>query len=452
MKHRVVSFRGEMPVDKETLFAWHMQPAALQRMLPPWRKIKILSSGWSPASIGSTVEMSIRLGPFWRKWTSQHTDWKKGEYFIDQQIEGPFHFWRHVHRFLPNGDHSSFLEDEIEYAPPFSLLSFFPGKLQREIEKVFNWRHARLAGDLAAYERYPKKKMRILLSGASGLLGSNLTNFLRAGGHDVVRLVRKKTRAPDAIVWDPENGIVPREELEGFTAVIHLAGANIAEKRWTLARKKELFQSRSRDTWVLAHALARLQAPPSVFISASAVGYYGDQGTTLVTEESKAGKGFLADLCQHWERASEVLRERGIRVVHTRLGSVISPQGGALKVLLPLFRVGLGASLGKGDQWFSWIGVDDAVYAFYHVLMTPDLQGAVNLTSPICVTNKEFGAILAKACKRPYFFRIPAPLLNMVLGDMSRELLLTSIRAYPEKLLRSGFDFRTPELSSAILL
>lgn len=319
------------------------------------------------------------------------------------------------------------------------------------MHELFN-RQERLAGDLATYNRYPKTKMRILVTGGSGLIGTNLVKFLRVGGHEVVTLVRKGRRLENTVAWNPETGEVHNGDLEGFNAVIHLAGPNIAAKRWTPSRKKELFQCRCRDTWLLAHALARVKAPPAVFISASAVGFYGDRGDTVLTEASEQGEGFLADLCQHWERASEVLETRGTRVVHARLGSVITPAGGMLKRLLPLFRFGLGAVLGKGDQWISWIGIDDAVDAFYHLLMTPELKGAVNLTSPQSVRNRDFGRALAKACRRPYFLRLPAPLLHLVLGEMSDELLLASARAVPEKLLKTGFVFRTPELSTAFTI
>lgn len=438
-----------MPVDAEALFAWHMQPASLQRMLPPWRKIKILSSGWSPADIGSMVEIAFRIGPFWRKWVLQHTECIFGEYFVDQQVEGPLHFWRHVHKMLPEGEHSV-LVDEIEFSSRLASLPWAHSRIMRELVKVFRWRQARLAGDLAAYARYPRTKMRILVSGASGLLGTNLVSFLRAGGHEVARLVRRPSRAPDAILWNPENGTVSPEALEGFNAIIHLAGTNIAGKRWSSSRKKELFQSRCRDTWLLAHALSHLKTPPAVFISASAVGFYGDRGESELSEESEAGKGFLADLCQHWERTSEVLEECGARVVHTRLGAVIAPEGGMLQRLLPLFRLGLGAVLGKGDQWMSWIAIDDAVDAFYHVLMTPLLRGAVNFTAPQSIRNREFGQSLAKACNRPFFLRLPAPLLRVALGEMADELLLASARALPNKLTKTGFVFRNPDLNSAL--
>lgn len=439
-----------MPTDAQTLFAWHLQPAAAVRMIPPWLKMKILSSEGSPADSGSILEIGLRIGLLWRKWTLQYTECKWGEFFIDQQINGPFRFWRHVHRITSLGE-QAVLADEIEFSTQLS--SCFPwvhSKLMQELAKGFHWRQDRLYSDLVTYSRYSSDKMRILVSGASGLLGTNLVSFLRAGGHTVVRLVRKPTRDADAIVWNPENGVVPHELFEGFTAVVHLASSNIAAKRWTASRKKELFQSRCRDTWLLAHALARLKQPPAVFISASGVGYYGDQGDRILTEESNPGTGFIADLCQQWERASEVLETRGTRVVHTRLGAVLSPAGGMLQRLLPLFRLGLGAVLGKGDQWLSWIGCDDAVDALYHVLMTEQLRGAVNLTAPQCITNRDFSLSLARACQRRLFLRLPPAVLSLAFGEISHEILLASTRVFPEKLIKSGFIFRAPEIDSAL--
>ncbi len=439
-----------MPTDAETLFAWHLQPAAAQRMIPPWLKMKILSSEGSPADSGSILELGIRTGPFWQRWIIQRTECKWGEFFIDQQIKGPFSFWRHIHRTTPHGE-QAVLADEIEFSSQLS--SWFPwlhARLVQELAKGFNWRQDRLYGDLVAYSRYSDDKMRILVSGASGLLGTNLVSFLRAGGHTVVRLVRKQTRDADAIFWNPENGGVPPEQLEGFTAVVHLAGSNIGAKRWTPARKNEIFQSRCRDTWLLSHALVRLKKPPAIFISASAVGFYGDQGDRILTEGCDAGSGFAADLCRQWERASEVLETRGTRVVHARLGAVLSPAGGMLQRMLPLFRLGLGAVLGNGDQWLSWIGCDDAVDALYHVLKTHELRGAVNLTAPQCIRNRDFALSLARACNAKLFLRLPPALLGLAFGEISHEFMLASQRVFPEKLIKSGFVFRTPEIDSAL--
>ncbi len=292
--------------------------------------------------------------------------------------------------------------------------------------------------------------MRILVSGSSGLIGSHLVKYLRAGGHEIVRLVRKPSIAPDVLVWHPEKGSIDAEMFEGFDVVIHLAGSNIAAKRWTKSQKKVLFQSRCRDTWLLAHVLARVKKPPALFLSASAVGFYGDRGDERITEASGQGTGFLADLCRHWEAASDVLRTCGTRVVHARFGAVLSPAGGTLKKLLPKFRLGLGATLGTGEQWFSWIAVDDAVRALYHILMAPEIQGAVNITAPGSLSNRDFSLALAKACHKKLFLRLPALFLRLALGEIADEALLASVRVFPEKLLNTGFVFTMPEIEQAL--
>ncbi len=436
-----------MPLPASALFAWHMQPSAFLRQLPPWQRLTIRSSG-NPADIGSRVKIELRpyLWPFSIRWILEITECKIGEYFIDQQVRGPFRFWRHIHRTLSEGE-QSVLSDEIEW----STFNIARSRARAEIEKVFHWRHERLHADLYAYSNEKgSTKMRILVTGSSGLIGKNLVSFLRAGGHEVLRLVRKPTREKDALVWNPEKGAFTLEDFEDFTAVIHLAGDNLNSQRWTSKHKKKIFQSRCRDTWLLAHALSRLKNPPQVFISSSAIGYYGDRGNQTLTEESEAGRGFLADLCQQWEKASAILQTRGTRIVHTRLGMVLSPEGGALKKLLPFYRWGLGAVLGKGEQWVSWIAADDVVYALHHILLTPELQGPVNLTAPQNLTNRDFSKSLALACKSQLFLRLPAPFVRIFFGEIADALLLSSERVFPQKLTNSGFLFTCPKIDLAL--
>jgi len=287
--------------------------------------------------------------------------------------------------------------------------------------------------------------LRILVTGAKGLIGTSLVRSFQEQHIDVIPLARMSPS------WDPGQGIVMPETFEGINAVIHLAGANIASKRWTKRRMRELFQSRCRDTWLLSHALSRLKKPPSLFVSVSAIGYYGDRGEASLTEESGPGTGFLAELCQQWERASEVLEAKGIRVVHPRLGSVITPKGGMVAKLLPLFKRGFGAVLGTGEQWFSWIALEDAIAAFHHVLKREDLRGPVNFTSPHSVRNKELSEALSRACHKKLRMRIPAPLLRLALGKMAGELLLASTKVYPEKLIETGFVFKKPEFAAALI-
>lgn len=297
----------------------------------------------------------------------------------------------------------------------------------------------------------PTEEKRILLSGASGFIGSQLKAFLQQAGHGVFRLVRRQEEAVgDAIFWDPTQGTVRKDDFEGFDAVIHLAGSGIADRRWTKKRKEQLFLSRCRDTWLLSQVLCRLYRPPKTMICASAVGFYGNRADEELTEESGPGKGFLADLCQKWEGATLAIDNRGTRVVHCRFGAVLGAKGGALKKLLTPYRLGLGGKLGSGEQFLSWIAIDDLLGAAYHCLMNENLSGPVNFVAPQAVRQKEFARLLAKKLGRPAFCHAPAWLLKLVLGEMAEEMLLSSQRAVPKKLLASGYRFRYPDLEAAL--
>lgn len=289
--------------------------------------------------------------------------------------------------------------------------------------------------------------MRILISGSHGFIGGASTALLKGQGHEVFQLVRKrKDLGPGSIFWDPKTGDLSKDAFEGFDAVLHFAGDNIAKRRWSKHRKKELFQSRCRDTWLLSQVLLRLNRPPKVFITASAVGFYGNRGEELLTEESPPGKNFLADLCGKWEEATASLKERGVRVVHTRFGVVLSSKGGMLAKVIPLYRWGLGAVLGSGKQWVSWIALEDLLLILRHILTHASIEGAVNVTSPFPIRQEEFAALLAKRMHRKAFLRLPAILLRLCLGQMTDELLLASAKVYPNKLLEHGYSFKWPTL------
>ena len=298
--------------------------------------------------------------------------------------------------------------------------------------------------------------MRILVSGAHGLLGRHLVSFLEKKGQDVICLLREQeSRAVEKgqafmdrtfVIWDPLRGHIDLSSLERFDAVVHLAGKSIAEKRWTKRVKKVLFQSRCRDTWLLCQALSRVKSKPKVLITASAVGYYGDRGEEELDESAGPGKNFLADLCVHWERATEVLEHNGTRVVHARFGVILSKEGGMLKKVAEPFRKGVGAVLGTGQQWMSWIGIDDAVRALQFLLDNSQLKGAINVCSNEPVRNREFAELLAKAFHRKVFLRLPAPLLQLFLGEMAKDMLLASTKAIPLRLLNSGFKLLQPNL------
>lgn len=292
--------------------------------------------------------------------------------------------------------------------------------------------------------------MKILLSGSHGLIGSALLKSPSGQKQNFIRLVRKKPVQPSSeIFWDPKNRILDPASLEGFDAVIHLAGENIAG-RWSAEKKRRVRESRVKGTQFLTEALSKLEKPPSVVLCASAAGFYGDRGEEILTEESPAGTGFLADLCREWEAAADPARKKGIRVIHLRLGIVLSQEGGALgKMLLP-FKLGLGGVLGSGRQYISWIALEDVVQAIFHILYHENLKGPVNAVSPQPVTNREFTKTLGKVLGRPTFLSIPAFAAKLVFGEMAEEALLASERVNPKRLVDSGFEFKHPQLEGAL--
>lgn len=291
--------------------------------------------------------------------------------------------------------------------------------------------------------------MKVLVSGSSGLIGSALVPALRQAGHQVVRLVRRRPEPPDEFFWLPDAGQLDRSALEGVDAVVHLAGETIG-KRWTSSVKERIRASRIEGARLLTEAMREMGTPPRVFVSASAVGYYGDRGSEILDENEAPGRGFLAEVCKDWEAATRPAVERGVRVVNARTGIVLSGRGGALKAMLPLFQLGLGGVLGDGRQYMSWIAIDDVVRGYLHLLEDSGLSGPVNLTSPNPVTNAEFTQTLAKVLGRPAFLRVPAQVLTLPLGEMAQETLLASQRAIPRRLLERGFQFQYPELEGAL--
>ena len=293
--------------------------------------------------------------------------------------------------------------------------------------------------------------MKILVTGSSGLIGSQLIPYLVARDHAVVRLVRSETeRGSDAIRWDPVAGTVDRVAIEGLDAVVHLAGEDISSGTWTAAKKARIRQSRVEGTRLLARTLASLDRRPHVFACASATGYYGDRGDEILTEESGPGTGFLASVCRDWEEAAAPAAEAGVRVVHLRIGVVLSADGGALARMLGPFRLGLGGPLGSGRQYVSWVAIDDAVGAIGHVLSTQTLRGAVNVASPNPVTQSAFARTLGHVLGRPTLLSTPAFAVRLMFGEMADELLLAGQRLEPARLLSSGYAFRFPELEAAL--
>ena len=451
---------SEFASPVENLFRYHARPGALDRLLPPWQNVKIAKRSES-IEVGQEVILKL-IGPLGlsMKWHAQHTQYQPDTLFEDIQLRGPMHHWTHQHQFHALDGSRSRLCDSVSYQLPLgSAGQWLLGRyFESELKRMFNYRHQVTAADLALIERFPTQPLRIAISGSSGLVGSNLAALLQVAGHQVVRLVRPTNKTvqgttadSEALVWSPANGLAEPRLAEGLDAVIHLAGKGIGDSRWNAKTKEAIRASRVQATEVLSTQLSHLDVPPKVFVSCSAIGLYGDRGDEILSESSGRGGGFLADVAEGWENATAPLRERGVtRVVHPRLGIVLHPQQAALaKLLLPV-RLGLGGRFGSGQQYWSWISIDDCIGSIYHMLLDDRAEGGVNVVSPGALRNREFMAVLAKQLHRPNFLPAPATALKWLLGEMAGPLLLDSCRVAPVKLERLGYSFRHPDLNVAL--
>ncbi|HEX9543765.1 MAG TPA: TIGR01777 family oxidoreductase [Pyrinomonadaceae bacterium] len=292
--------------------------------------------------------------------------------------------------------------------------------------------------------------MKILISGSHGLVGTALIKSLASEGHEILRLVRYAPSSVQEIEWSPDRYSIALARLEGFDAVVHLAGESIAEGRWIDEKKKRIRESRVKGTRLLGDALANLSNPPKTFVCASAIGYYGDRGDELLTEASAAGNDFLSGVCVEWEKATALAVEKGIRVVNCRFGIILDANGGALKKMLPPFRMGVGGKIGSGQQWMSWIALDDVVRGIKFALANDSIRGPVNFVAPAPVTNARFTKTLGKVLSRPTLFPIPAFGVRMLFGEMADALLLSSQRVAPAVLQTSNFLFQYSQLEAAL--
>ncbi len=293
--------------------------------------------------------------------------------------------------------------------------------------------------------------MKILVSGSHGLVGKALIQSLTTDGHEVLRLVRRARAfgAPE-VEWHPNQGQIDTQHLEGFDVVVHLAGESIASGRWTESKKRAIRESRVKGTSLLSEGLAKLSRPPSVFVSASAIGFYGNRGDELLTEQSAPGKDFLSSVCVEWENATKPAREKGIRTIHTRFGVILDTDGGALAQMLTPFRLGIGGRVGTGKQWMSWIALGDVVNGLKFLIADKSVNGPVNFVAPNPVTNAEFTKTLGQVLSRPTIFPVPAFAARLAFGELADALLLSSQRVDPSVLQDNGFLFSWPTLEPAL--
>jgi uncharacterized protein (TIGR01777 family) len=443
--------RSLMPVSVDELFAYHARPGAFERLAPPWQKLRVLEQSGGMKD-GGRIVFKAYVGPVGRRWVAEMGGYVEGRQFVDRQVEGPFASWEHTHRFLPIDGDSSELLDHVEFNLPAGFLADSVGArpARKQLKRLFRFRHARTRADLEAHAKWAgRPRLRVAISGASGLIGSSLAVYLTTAGHEVVKLVRREAAGPGEVSWDPATGRLDPAGLADVDAVVNLAGVSIAGV-WTPSRKRAIHDSRVQATGTLVAAMAALEKPPAVFVSASAVGAYGHHGGEAVTEQTKLGSGFLADVCKAWEEAAAPAADLGVRVVNPRFGIVVSGAGGAVATMLPAFKAGLGGRLGDGTQYWAWVELDDVLAALEWLLFDEELSGAVNVTSPDPVTNREMTETIGHVLRRPAVLAAPGAALRHGLGGMGEEMLLASQRAVPARLRSRGFRFAHPDLEQAL--
>lgn len=432
----------DIPAPQREVFAWHTREGAFQRLTPPWDPTTVLHYGG--IRDGERVILRV-VAPWPRKWIAEHEGYIDGLQFKDRQVKGPFPKWIHTHRVEPSldGDPTRcVMRDSIDFKLPAGPLGVIAYSLfmRKQIDAMFDHRHATLLADMIDHQRYGQdRKLTVAITGASGMLGSALSAFLSTGGHTPRPVARR-----DGLTFD-------LNAIAGADVLVHLAGEPIAQ-RWNQDVKDRIRRSRVDRTRLLCEQLARMSDAdrPKVLLSGSATGIYGDRGTNILTEDSRPGEGFLADVAKDWEDATAAAQDAGMRVVHLRTGIVLHPRGGALGKMLPAFKLGLGGRLGSGDQYMSWITQDDHVRAMVYAMFDENMSGPVNLVSPEPVTNQAFTKTLGRVLRRPTVLPAPRFALNAAFNGMADEALLTSHRVEPMRLLASGFTFRQPHLEQAL--
>jgi uncharacterized protein (TIGR01777 family) len=439
-----------MPASADEVFAYHASPGAFRRLAPPWQKLEVCEETGDVTA--GRVAFDVWFGPVRQHWVAEMGSAMPGRQFVDRQVEGPFAAWEHVHRFVPIDEGTSELRDHIEYRLPAGGLTDAVGEgpAGKTLSRLFRFRHERTRLDLGRHAEWADRpRLKVAIAGASGLVGSHLADYLTTAGHTVIRLVRNKDAGPGEIPWDPATGALYHGALEGVDAVVNLSGVNLASL-WTPGRKQAILDSRVQATRTLAEAIARMDRPPAVFVSTSAVGAYGSRGGEAVTEQTRRGEDFLADVCRAWEEAAEPVRGAGVRLVHPRFGLIVSASGGAFAAMMPAFKAGLGARIGGGDQYWAWVELDDVLAALEWIMHDEELEGAVNVTAPDPLTNREVTKTLGRVLHRPAVLAAPGFLVRRPTLGMGEQMLLASQRAMPAKLNERGFRFAFPKLEGAL--
>jgi uncharacterized protein (TIGR01777 family) len=427
-----------IPFDRKTVIDWFYRSGAFIRLAPSFDRIipEQLAPGVSEGRIGSFL---LGIGPLKFEWKSIH-HMDANQNFTDEMLKGPFAKWRHHHQFIAEGS-STRLIDEVEWEGPFSSLfsPIFKGQVNESLRRNFRYRYRRLQHDLARHQKYKDQpRLKIGITGSTGVIGSALSAFLSTGGHEVYHFVRRTPKHEREIYWSPKTQEIEAEAMKELDLVVHLAGENVAGKRWSPGFKKEVLESRTRGTELIAKTLATLKGKPRKLISASAIGIYSG--------------GFLGEVCERWEKALEpALNQQNLKVTIARIGVVLTSKGGALKELTVPALLGVGGKMGSGTQPISWISQDDVIGGIYELMFNPDATEPVyDLVSPTPIEQQELSRTLAKILHRPHFFTIPSVVIKTVLGQMGEEVLLSGQSVEPKGLQALHFDFEFKSLEDLL--
>ena len=450
-----IHFRSLINHSAKEVFEWHLRARLAERCIPPPVNFEVVYSGGRPNKVGSKLVLRLKfLNLFWLEQIVEYTSYVENEAFTLHETKGFFKDYEYETVINPQGSHTAEIIDNYKFTHhlPRFFDSLIKSHFKKRIGKLLSYKHALIDHDLGMIEKYPfEKPYKILISGSHGMIGKDLMHFLEFMGHEVWHLSRTPSDEDRSIVWDPEVGEYNLSDFENFDVIIHLAGESLSKGWWTKRKKERVLKSRTQGTDQLVQLIKKLSHPPKTFISASAIGYYGNRGSEVVNEESGPGKGlFISEVCEQWERAGKELEEIGVRVVCSRFGLVLSASGGALKKMLLPFKCGLGGRFGSGHQYISWVAMDDVVGSLYHTIMTPDLKGAINIVAPYCVTNDVFTKKLAQVLGKWLAPPIPEFVIRFFMGQRGEELLLSSTRVEPRRLLESGYNFHYPKLCLAL--
>lgn len=446
----------------EDVFSYHLHSGSLTRLIPPWSIFRVLQES-DQLKNESLAILQLKIGPIKIKWISQHQGYIENVQFQDEMKHGPFQKWLHTHSFWPDPDGKCLMQDRIQYSifPILNNFAFVNKRLQNYLNRFFEYRHELLKNDFKLSRQISQyKNKKVLVSGSSGLIGSALIPLLKTvGNHDVIRMIRPTSLSfpltgsvlnnSDKITWDPSVESIDLRSMEGFDTIIHLGGSNILG-RWTKSRKQVIRKSRLQSTKLICESILRLQKPPSTFICASAIGYYGNRGEEILTEDSVAGSGYLADLCEDWEDLSKPLISEGIRVIHLRFGLVLTPQGGLLsKLVIPsLLRTAL--KIKDENPFLSWISIEDAIRIILFAMSHNKIAGPINVVSPKPVRMVEFVKAVSTVFKVKFTLALNKNLVKLAIGEALNEVILSSSFVLPKKISSFGYLYVNSDLEQCL--